>query len=290
MKPYLLGLYEKAMPEEWSWPFKMEKAAAYGFDYIEMSIDETDKRQARLDWTPVQRKNFNAQVLSGLPVSSICLSAHRKYAIGSHFPEIRIKGMEIMENAMELAYDLGIRMIQLAGYDVYYNEASDNETKKYFTENLAASAAMASAKGVILGLETMENDFMNTVEKAMEYVNKINSPYLGVYPDTGNISNAVDNAAKDLYCGRGHTFAAHLKETKSGYYRNLLYGEGTVDFPLIADALFDMDVRRCTAEFWHLSGRNPEEDLCYANKFLTSVLNAADEKRKKTEEIKCLKN
>ena len=32
--------------------------------------------------------------------------------------------MEIMEKAIQLAEDLGIRIIQLAGYDVYYEESS----------------------------------------------------------------------------------------------------------------------------------------------------------------------
>lgn len=281
-KPYILGIYEKAMPEEWSWPDKMEKAGMYGFDYIEMSIDETDKRQERLNWSHKERRDFAMKAFSCLPVSSICLSAHRKYTIGSHFPEIRKKGMEIMEKAIEFAYDTGVRIIQLAGYDVYYNEVSDAETKKYFAENLAVSAAMASSRGVMLGLETMENDFMNTTEKAMEYVRLIDSPYLGVYPDTGNISNAVKNAAEDLYTGHGHIFAAHLKETKTGIYRNLMYGDGNVNFALITDALFNMDVRRCTAEFWHLPGRDAEEDLKYANGFLKALLNESSAKYIKT--------
>lgn len=129
MKPYQLGLYEKAMPEAWSWPHKMSAAGQLGFDFIEMSIDETQERQLRLEWSKAQRREFAAWSRQELCVSSICLSAHRKYPIGSHFPEIREKGMQIMENAIALAYDLGIRIIQLAGYDVYYNETSDSETK-----------------------------------------------------------------------------------------------------------------------------------------------------------------
>lgn len=31
---------------------------------------------------------------------------------------------------------------------------------------------------------------MDTVEKAMNYVTKINNSYLGVYPDIGNLKNA----------------------------------------------------------------------------------------------------
>ncbi len=43
--------------------------------------------------------------------------------------------MEIMEKALQLAEDLGVRIIQLAGYDVYYEEGNE-QTKKLFSENL----------------------------------------------------------------------------------------------------------------------------------------------------------
>lgn len=272
MKNYLLGLYEKAMPGDWDWAKKLETAGEKGFDYVEMSVDETDAKLARLDWTQQERRDFVHLSADRLPVTSICLSGHRKYTIGSHIPEIRAKGMEIMENAICFAHDIGVRIIQLAGYDVYYNETSDEESKKLFTENLAKSAHMASAYGVILALETMENDFMNTTEKAMEYVNKINSPYLGVYPDTGNICNATKDPVGDLYTGRGHIFSAHFKETVPGVFRNMMYGDGQVNFDEISKALLDMNVRRFTAEFWHLEGRDPYKDMEYASNFFKKVL------------------
>ena len=33
---------------------------------------------------------------------------------------------------------------------------------------------------------------MNTTAKAMDYVKRIGSPYLGVYPDVGNLTNGVE--------------------------------------------------------------------------------------------------
>ena len=50
---------------------------------------------------------------------------------------------------------------------------------------------MAAEKGIVLGFETMETPFMDTVEKAMRYVNLVSSPYLGVYPDIGNLKNCI---------------------------------------------------------------------------------------------------
>ena len=45
---HLLGLYEKALPAEWSWERRLSAARELGFDYMEISIDETDGRMARL--------------------------------------------------------------------------------------------------------------------------------------------------------------------------------------------------------------------------------------------------
>lgn len=146
------------------------------------------------------------------------------------------RGIEIMEKAVEFAAALGIRTIQLAGYDVYYEEGSE-KTRADFLKNLKLAALMAAKEGVQLGFETMETPFMDNVKKAMDYVKKVNSPYLGVYPDSGNITNAAllyqDDVAEDLRRGAGHIVAVHLKETVPGKYREIPYGTGHVDFEKI---------------------------------------------------------
>ena len=55
MKKYTIGLYEKAMPGELSWEEKLETAKGAGYDFIEISIDETDEKLARLDWSKEER-------------------------------------------------------------------------------------------------------------------------------------------------------------------------------------------------------------------------------------------
>ena len=52
---YELGLYEKAMPGNLSWKEKLELTRESGFDYLEMSVDESDEKLARLDWTQEER-------------------------------------------------------------------------------------------------------------------------------------------------------------------------------------------------------------------------------------------
>jgi len=275
MRDYLLGLYEKAMPGGIGWSEKLRTAGEAGFDYVEMSIDETDEKQARLDMDRTQRRELLLTMgRAGVPIRSICLSAHRKYPMGSPDPETRRRSMEIMERAVELAADLGVRTIQLAGYDVYY-EPHSPETEALFAENLVRAAEMAAREGVSLGFETMETPFMDTVAKAMRYVSAVNSPYLGVYPDIGNLSNAAalrhTDAAADLLGGRGHLLAVHLKETVPGKYREVPFGTGAVDFPRMIGAAWSLGVRRYVTELWRVDDEW-REAICDARARMRAIL------------------
>ena len=46
----MLTVYEKAMPGSLTWQEKLVAAKSAGFDGVEISIDETDAKLARLDW------------------------------------------------------------------------------------------------------------------------------------------------------------------------------------------------------------------------------------------------
>lgn len=274
MKKYLLGLYEKAMPGNLTWAEKLQAAKNAGFDYVEMSIDETDDKLARLDYTDGQIDEIVAAMRAvNLPFRSICLSGHRKYPFGSHDKATQKRSMEIMQKAVTLAARLGIRTIQLAGYDVYYEEG-DEQTRADFLENLKLATEMASRDGVQLGFETMETPFMDTVGKAMKYVNIVDSPYLGVYPDVGNITNASllygNDVVDDLNSGKGHIVAVHLKETVPGKYREIPYGTGQVDFEKVIKTSWELGVRRYVTEFWFVKGvtQDWKAELENANKFI----------------------
>lgn len=255
MKKYTIGLYEKAMPSTLSWKEKLSFAKEAGYDFLEISIDETDAKLSRLDWSGAERLELiQAMREAGLPVRSMCLSGHRKYPFGSADPDTRARSMEIMEKAIGLADDLGIRIIQLAGYDVYYEESTP-ESKALFLENLKKAAEMAAVKGVVLGFETMETEFMNTVWKSMFYVRQVGSPYLGVYPDSGNLTNAAHtgkaSVLDDLDAGRGHIVALHLKETVPGVFREVPFLTGHVDFPAVIEKAWELGIRRYVTEMWY---------------------------------------
>ena len=164
MKKYSLGLYEKAMPGTLNWKEKLETAKEAGYDFVEISIDATEEKIARLDMTKEERfEIIKAMYEVGIPIRTMCVSALTKYSLGNNKEEYCKRGMEILEKSLQLADDLGIRVVMIPGYDVYY-EPSTLETKKRFPKNLKKASELAEKAGVQLGLETMENEFMNTVE------------------------------------------------------------------------------------------------------------------------------
>ena len=274
-KAYTLGLYEKAMPGTLSWKEKMFSAKKAGFDFIEISIDETEEKLARLDMSKEERFELvKLMYETGMPIRSLCLSGHRKYPLGSNNLDICKRGMEIMEKTIQFADDLGIRIIMLAGYDVYYEEGSE-ETKARFVENMKKAVLMAAKAGILMGFETMETEFMNTVGKAMDYVNLINSVYLNVYPDAGNITNAAvvhkEDVLADLKKGAGKITSMHLKETVPGKFREIPFGTGNVDFEAMIKTAWSMGVRRFVTEFWYTGNEVWEEDMVFAHDMMCDI-------------------
>ena len=276
MNQYAIGLYEKAMPKTMSWSEKLLCAKDCNYDFLEISIDETEEKLSRLNWTKEQRREILDLMRNlDLPIRSMCLSAHRKYPFGASEKAVRDRGMEIMEKAIAFADDLGIRIIQLAGYDVYYEEGNE-KSRERFIENLEKATKMAATIGILMGFETMETEFMNTTEKAMQYVNLIGSPYLGVYPDSGNLTNASllynKSVAEDLETGRGHIVAMHLKETLPGVFREVPFLTGHVDFEGVIRKARDLGVRRFVTEMWDVGKESWKEDILFANKTMRAIL------------------
>ncbi|HGF7276473.1 TPA: L-ribulose-5-phosphate 3-epimerase [Enterococcus faecium] len=231
-----IGIYEKALPKDISWKERFRLVKELGFDFIEMSIDETDERLARLDWTEEEIAQLREEMFaSGVRINSICLSGHRRFPFGSEDLTKQKQAAELMTKAIQLAHKLSIKVIQVAGYDVYYEKKSVN-SRELFIEGLKKSVEEASEYGVILSVEIMDDPFMNSISKFLEIKGQIHSPYLQVYPDLGNLSAwPANNPATELEEGIDCITSIHLKDTypvtdSPGQFRDVPFGEGCVDF------------------------------------------------------------
>lgn len=234
-----IGIYEKATPKNFTWRERLAFAKELGFDFVEMSVDESDSRLARLDWTKKERLDVVQAIYeTGIRIPSICFSGHRRYPLGSNDPKTEATSLEMMKKCIELAQDLGVRTIQLAGYDVYYEEKSP-ETRARFIKNLRKACDWAEEAQVILAIEIMDDPFINSIEKYLAVEKEIDSPYLFVYPDTGNVSAWHNDLWSEFYNGHKSIAALHLKDTyavtenSKGQFRDVPFGDGCVDWEAI---------------------------------------------------------
>lgn len=231
-----LGLYEKALPTQMTWADRLEKALSLGFDFLEISIDETNERLSRLDWSLVQRRGLvHLSQDLGIPITSMCLSGHRRFPYGSQDPKNVEKAREIMDKALDFALDCGIRNIQMAGYDVYYEESTP-KSRQQFKDELAKAVEKAAARQVMLSIEIMDHPFMSSITRFAEITKEIRSPWLTVYPDVGNLTAWWNDVPAELSTYIARISAIHLKDTRPvgpkslGQFRDLALGEGTVNF------------------------------------------------------------
>ncbi len=236
-----VGLYEKALPEELSWEERLAAAGRAGYDYVQISIDESDERLARLDWTASERAALRRAIAnSGVRITTMCLSAHRKYPLGSHDPEIRRQGQEILYKAIEFGVDIGLRVVQVMAYDVFYEE-SDKETRTNFMEGLELGTRMAAQAGMMLGLENLDTPFVENASQALAVIDEINSPWLRLYLDMGNLAAAGYSPPDEIRLTKDKLLGIHVKDAAPKVIRGIPFGEGIVPFRETFRALADID-------------------------------------------------
>ncbi len=260
-----LGIYEKALPAALTWPERLNAAKRAGFEFVEISIDDSDGRIARLDWEPRERAELRRVVLdAGVSLRSMSLSAHRRFPLGSAFPATRQLALDILKKAIDFSVEVGIRLILIAGIDVYH-EPSDARTQVNFLRGLEQGFEQASAAGVMLALENWDIQ-VNSLRLARQYVDYFGSPWFQLYVDVGNLAYAGYDVVSELEAARGHIAAVHFKDTLRGQLRYVPLGEGDVPFVAACAKLAELGFQGpAVVELWTEAYPDALEIAAHAN-------------------------
>lgn len=259
----LLGIYEKALPRL-SWDEQYKLASQAGFDFIELSVDKN--RLDKLDYTDSQiQEIIDSAKKYNMSLETLTVSANRYYPLGDI--ELRDKGIEIVKKSIVLASKLNVKVIQLAAYDVYKKE-STNETKKLFKEAIEEILEFNKSYNIILAIEVLEDvDHFNTSKKLVEYLSEVNSQYLKEYADTGNIAYNEYDPLQDLMDAKDYMVAIHIKDAIKHNEHNIEYGEGTVNFDQIFSYLKKINYKGyLVSECWYEGNYTP--DIKKINNFI----------------------
>lgn len=238
--PLPVGLYEKALPAPWSWDQRLAMTAAAGYDFAEISIDESDERLGRLAWPAAAKADLRRSIAAaGVPILTMCLSGHRKYPLGSGSPQVRARADAIMRQAIEFSADVGVRIVQVAGYDVFYEE-SDASSAARFLDGLHRAVEWASQAGVMLALENVDVPLTESLASCMAIVRQVNSLWFQIYPDMANVAAAGYDPVAELPLCNGHLVAIHVKDSLPKTIRRVPFGAGIVPFEQVFRTLAAM--------------------------------------------------
>lgn len=265
----VFGIYEKALrPGSFREMFRDAREA--GYQAFELSIDATDRRLGRLEWGREEiREVWQAALEQDIRLLTMCLSGHKRFPLGSSDPETVKTGMKIMEKAICLGRRLGIRVIQLSGFDVYDQEERTPETRKRYVENIRRAVEMAERECVMLAIEPVEGNLL-AVKDTMQVIRQIDSSFLQIYPDVANINSLGIDPVAELPYGRGHIAAVHMRDSLPGIYdATIPFGTGELDFDGVFRALDEIGYAGpLVVEMWNTERKEYREWIRQAREYM----------------------
>ena len=272
IKDLPLGVYEKAISSSLLWEDKLLLAKGSGFDCVELSIDGTDERISRLYDKGTAKTISNAIKATGVPIYTMALTANRLYPLGSEDNKTREMGLELVERAIGLAEELGIKVVHLAAYDDL-DEKANNHTKSLFRSSIEKCIRMVEGRPINIALETMDAEFMGSCTNIVALCKEMKSNQLRCYADIGNLTAMGLDPSVELPIGGELIAGIHLKDAMRNICRDVPFGKGIVDFDLSLRTLHNMGYNGyMTAEMWSYDKDGFHPYLKEASKFLRDKL------------------
>lgn len=246
------GVYEKTLPAGTIGEIAAA-AAGSGYDFLELAIDESEERQARLRWSTSERAAArSAAQAAGAPISTLTLSAHRRYPWGSSDESTRARADELARHTIDLAADLGAECVQIAGYFAYYEDRSPRGRER-FVDGLTRAVAYAGERGVVLALENVDGVDVTSIDDALSLARDI--PGLRLYVDVGNLAGNGLDVVEQLARAVPFSYAVQLKDARRGEFRRVPFGEGDVPFGAVFGFLDEVGYTgNLSVEMWNDDG------------------------------------
>lgn len=108
----------------------------------------------------------------------------------------------------------------------------------------------------------MDAPVIDSMNKAVAVVQEINSPWVQLYPDIGNLAAARNPPPTELMLTAGRLLAVHVKDARPGEIRGVPFSRGIVPFKETFRTMRMMGFcGPMTVEMWadRMAGADPNE-------------------------------
>jgi hexulose-6-phosphate isomerase len=177
---------------------KMKAVKAAGFDAVEMS--------SHMDQVEV----LKAREATGLTVVSVCGEKHWSKLLSDPNVAVRDEGLAALQQTLRDAKAYGTDSILLVPGRVT-KDVSFEDCWQRSIEQIRRAIPLAAELAVKISIENVWNDFITTEDKAVKYIDEINSPWVQWHFDVGNIIRYGDPIEWIKALGKRIT-RVHVKE------------------------------------------------------------------------------
>jgi 5-keto-L-gluconate epimerase len=215
-----------------SWEEKLEKAARFGFDGVELMAVEP----RTLDLAAVLQA-LRAYGLEAAAIASGAIFAATGISLLAKDASIRRTAVERLDELISMAIAVEARVVTLGSFRGRLAWHEQPGAADYLADVLSAAAQRAARQGVYLAVEPLnryETDFLQNASQAMQFVSQVGNSHLGVLLDTFhmNIEEASPFDSVGQALSAGLLYHVHVADSN-----RRPPGQGHFDFPELLERL-----------------------------------------------------
>jgi hexulose-6-phosphate isomerase len=188
-----------------------------------------------------------ASEATGLPVHGLVDMKHWEIRLSSPDAAVREQGVEILKQAIRDAHAFGGFSVLLVPGRVNGADENHDHVWQRSIPCIRQVLPLASQLGVHVLIENVWNGFCETAEQARDYLDEIDSPWVGQYFDIGNVRKFATSESWIETLG-SRIVKLDVKDwgQSNGFCK---IGDGDVNWPAVRKALDDIRFTGwCTAE------------------------------------------
>lgn len=248
-----------------------------GYDAVELNVNPLGGVGLTMETTATEAEAIGRMAKEhGIQLRSLSTSLLWHTPLSSADASVREQGRRIVEKQLELAEQLGIDTVLVVPGAVN-EETSYDECYDRSRAELALLVKEAERRRVRIGIENVWNKFLLSPLEMRAYVDDLQSSYLGVYFDVGNIlHNGYPQQWIKILGSR--IFKVHVKDYRPGVgtghgFVPLLSGD--VNWTAVRSALKDIGYTDAVTAEVGLYAESPLQTVYDTSRHLDIILGGA---------------